>query len=240
MANALITIEERLYTERGAVGGDGWQEWEVVSRAEETPDVASLLLRPADGRPTLAFRAGQCVSVQVELADGARQIRPDRGALRGDPLDHGEAGCAGRARRPTASSRGICTGMCARATCCGSRPRTAASSWRPTARPCCSPPRASAAPRCWPCWKSWWTRGTRVPSPRARRPLPRHACAARLPRGARRLTPGFHKPLLVRGARFAPPHRQGRPHRRAGRPRHPRLPLRPPALHARGARAAAR
>lgn len=92
MANALITIEERLYTERGAVGGDGWQEWEVVSRAEETPDVASLLLRPADGRPTLAFRAGQCVSVQVELADGARQIRPDRGALRGDPLDHGEAG----------------------------------------------------------------------------------------------------------------------------------------------------
>lgn len=75
MANALVTIEERLYTERGAVGGDGWQEWEVVSRAEETPDVASPLLRPADGRPTLAFRAGQCVSVQVELAHGARQIR---------------------------------------------------------------------------------------------------------------------------------------------------------------------
>ncbi|MFZ3572367.1 globin domain-containing protein [Streptomyces sp. BH097] len=75
MANALIAIEQRLYAERGAVDGDVWREWEVVSRAEETPDVASFLLRPADGAPAPAFRAGQYVSVQVELPDGARQIR---------------------------------------------------------------------------------------------------------------------------------------------------------------------
>jgi nitric oxide dioxygenase len=72
MANALIAIETRLHEERG---GSGWQEWEVVGRVEETADVATFRLRPADGRPAPDFRAGQYVSVQVELADGARQIR---------------------------------------------------------------------------------------------------------------------------------------------------------------------
>ncbi|MFI7009513.1 globin domain-containing protein [Streptomyces sp. NPDC050145] len=75
MANALIAIEKRLFAEQGVVAGDVWREWEVVSRTDDTADVASFLLRPADGRPAPAFRAGQYVSVQVELADGARQIR---------------------------------------------------------------------------------------------------------------------------------------------------------------------
>ncbi|MFK0097544.1 globin domain-containing protein [Streptomyces sp. NPDC091040] len=75
MANALITIEERLYAEQGVVAGDVWREWEVVSRTEETDDVARFRIRPADGSPAPAFRPGQYVSVQVELPDGARQIR---------------------------------------------------------------------------------------------------------------------------------------------------------------------
>ncbi|QNS07702.1 globin domain-containing protein [Streptomyces xanthii] len=75
MANALIAIEKRLYDGQGVVAGDVWREWEVVSRTDDTADVASFLLRPADGGPAPAFRAGQYVSVQVELADGARQIR---------------------------------------------------------------------------------------------------------------------------------------------------------------------
>ncbi|MFF3491840.1 globin domain-containing protein [Streptomyces sp. NPDC002795] len=89
MANALITIEKRLYAEQGAVDGDVWREWEVVSRAEETPDVASFLLRPADGAPAPAFRAGQYVSVQVELPDGARQIR--QYSLTGAPAASGRS-----------------------------------------------------------------------------------------------------------------------------------------------------
>lgn len=72
MANALIALEKRLYEERG---GAEWREWEVVARVEETADVATFRLRPADGRPAPGFRAGQYVSVQVELTDGARQIR---------------------------------------------------------------------------------------------------------------------------------------------------------------------
>lgn len=75
MANALIAIESRLYAEQGVVDADMWRPWEVVDRTEETPHVASFLLRPADGGPAPAFRAGQYVSVQVQLPDGARQIR---------------------------------------------------------------------------------------------------------------------------------------------------------------------
>ncbi|MFE7107523.1 globin domain-containing protein [Streptomyces sp. NPDC057575] len=75
MAGALISIEERLYAQQGVVAGDVWREWEVVTRIEETADVATFQLRPADGAPAPAFRPGQYVSVQVELPDGARQIR---------------------------------------------------------------------------------------------------------------------------------------------------------------------
>ncbi|WP_042386362.1 globin domain-containing protein [Streptacidiphilus melanogenes] len=76
MAGALIAVEERLYAEQGCLPGGSWGEWEVVDRTEETADVASFLLRPlGDGVRPLPFRAGQYVSVQVELADGARQIR---------------------------------------------------------------------------------------------------------------------------------------------------------------------
>ncbi|MFH0520291.1 globin domain-containing protein [Streptomyces sp. M41] len=84
MANALIAVEQRLYAQRG---GHEWREWEVVARVEETADVATFRLRPADGRPVPEFRAGQYVSVQVELADGARQIRQySLSAAPGSPL----------------------------------------------------------------------------------------------------------------------------------------------------------
>jgi nitric oxide dioxygenase len=76
MANALIAIEERLYAEQGFLAGGTWRQWEVVDRTEETADVASFLLRPiGEGAEPLPFRAGQYVSVQVELGDGAHQIR---------------------------------------------------------------------------------------------------------------------------------------------------------------------
>ncbi|WP_328496732.1 FAD-binding oxidoreductase [Streptomyces sp. NBC_00414] len=76
MANALIAVEKRLYAASEAEGGlGGWRPWEVVERVEETADVATFLLRPADGSPAPGFRAGQYVSVRVELPDGARQTR---------------------------------------------------------------------------------------------------------------------------------------------------------------------
>ncbi|MFE5332041.1 globin domain-containing protein [Embleya sp. NPDC056575] len=75
MANALIAVEARLYAEAGAVDGSTWRDWEVVERSRETADVATFRLRPVDGADAPRFRPGQYVSVQVELADGARQIR---------------------------------------------------------------------------------------------------------------------------------------------------------------------
>ncbi|WNF29512.1 globin domain-containing protein [Streptomyces sp. C11-1] len=75
MANSLIAAEERLYAQQGVLAGAAWREWEVTARIEETKDVTTFRLHPADGSDAPAFRPGQYVSVQVELPDGARQIR---------------------------------------------------------------------------------------------------------------------------------------------------------------------
>ncbi|MFF2385852.1 globin domain-containing protein [Streptomyces sp. NPDC058108] len=74
MANALIALEKRLRA-RHPDDARGWRTWRVVGRDEETADVATFRMRPADGGPLPDFRAGQYVSVRVTLADGARQIR---------------------------------------------------------------------------------------------------------------------------------------------------------------------
>ncbi|GAA0308487.1 FAD-binding oxidoreductase [Streptomyces polychromogenes] len=75
MANALIAIEERLYAEHRVLAEDVWREWTVAARVEETADCATFHLVPVDGAPAAGFKPGQYVSVQTELADGARQIR---------------------------------------------------------------------------------------------------------------------------------------------------------------------
>ena len=75
MANALIAAEAELYQKSGVPGGAVWRELEIADRREETPDVASFLLRSPDGAPLPDFLPGQYVSVQVELPDGAHQIR---------------------------------------------------------------------------------------------------------------------------------------------------------------------
>ncbi|MEU8543915.1 globin domain-containing protein [Streptomyces sp. NPDC048717] len=75
MANALIAIEAELYQGQGVDAGQVWHKMEIAGRNEETADIASFTLRHPDGRPVSAFRPGQYISVQVELPDGAHQIR---------------------------------------------------------------------------------------------------------------------------------------------------------------------
>jgi nitric oxide dioxygenase len=75
MAGALIAMETRLYAQAKVADGDVWRPWRVVGRLEETADVATFMLRPADRAPSPPFRPGQYVSVQAEMPDGARQIR---------------------------------------------------------------------------------------------------------------------------------------------------------------------
>ncbi len=75
MANALIALEARLYAQTGVEAGDVWWSMEIADRIEESADAVSLVLRPADDSAPASFRPGQYISVQVELPDGARQIR---------------------------------------------------------------------------------------------------------------------------------------------------------------------
>ncbi|MER6914383.1 globin domain-containing protein [Streptomyces sp. NPDC000594] len=85
MANALVALEARLYAEAGADPGATLRDHVVIARREETDEVTTFLVRPADGAPVPAFRPGQYVSVQVELPDGAHQIR--QYSLSGAPAD---------------------------------------------------------------------------------------------------------------------------------------------------------
>ncbi|MFC5906254.1 globin domain-containing protein [Streptacidiphilus monticola] len=83
MANALIALETRLYDG----DTDVFRTWTVRDRVQETEDVVAFEVAPNTG-PAPAFEPGQFVSVQVELPDGARQIRQysltggDAGSLR--------------------------------------------------------------------------------------------------------------------------------------------------------------
>ncbi|MEV6563555.1 globin domain-containing protein [Streptomyces kronopolitis] len=75
MAHALIALEKRLTDEAGVRDGNLWRPYRVAGRIQETAEVTTFLLRPADGAPVPPSRPGQYVSVQVQLPDGARQIR---------------------------------------------------------------------------------------------------------------------------------------------------------------------
>ncbi len=76
LACELIAREARLYTQAG-VGEDGsvWRHWQVVECIQETADVISFRLVPADGGPLPTFTPGQYVSVAVDLDGGGQQIR---------------------------------------------------------------------------------------------------------------------------------------------------------------------
>ncbi|NJC71951.1 hemin transporter [Planosporangium thailandense] len=76
MACELIAREGRLYHSAG-VGPEVnvWRSWRVTGRIEETPDIVSLTLAPADGGPVPAFTPGQYVSVAVDRGPHDQQIR---------------------------------------------------------------------------------------------------------------------------------------------------------------------
>jgi nitric oxide dioxygenase len=74
-ATQLVAKEARLYQQASIDPGAPLRPYRVVRRIEETADVISLVLEPADdcGLPSIA--PGQYVSVFVDLPDGSRQPR---------------------------------------------------------------------------------------------------------------------------------------------------------------------
>lgn len=71
----LVAEEARFYQEAGVDPAHPLRPYRVVRRIEETDDVLSLVLEPADGGGLPAIAPGQYVSVFVDLPDGDRQPR---------------------------------------------------------------------------------------------------------------------------------------------------------------------
>ena len=74
-ATQLIAQEARLYQQAGVDPARPVRPYRVIRRIEETDDVVSLVLEPADGGDLPEIYPGQYVSVFVNLPDGTRQPR---------------------------------------------------------------------------------------------------------------------------------------------------------------------
>lgn len=74
-ATQLIAEEARLYQQAGVDPARPLRPYRVVRRIEETHDVVSLVIEPADGADLPEIAPGQYVSVFVDPPDGNRQPR---------------------------------------------------------------------------------------------------------------------------------------------------------------------
>ena len=74
-ASQLIAEEARLYARAGVDPTTPTRPFRVVRRIEETDDVVSLVLEPADDAPVPDIEPGQYVSLFVDLPGGDRQPR---------------------------------------------------------------------------------------------------------------------------------------------------------------------
>ncbi|HWU20554.1 MAG TPA: globin domain-containing protein [Nocardioides sp.] len=75
MARDLIEIEKGLYADAGVAPGEVWNTLVVRHRTHESADSVSFVLGAEDDALLPTARAGQYVSVAVDLPDGTRQIR---------------------------------------------------------------------------------------------------------------------------------------------------------------------
>ena len=219
-----------------------WREWAVAGRTEETADCATFRLRPADGAPAPDFQPGQYVSVQVELADGARQIRQysltsaPGGELRSDHRQaRARADASPAARFPATSTPGVREGDGLRVS--GPRYGDLVLDRRPRrdGLRCCWPPPGSAARRWCRCWSSWRPKGTAPRCRGARRPRPRRArrCATTRAAGRQaREQPAAHYWYENPAPATPPAARAWSDLTDVGCRPGPRLPLRAAALHA--------
>ncbi|MFY1575388.1 globin domain-containing protein [Verrucosispora sp. WMMD703] len=85
LACELVAREARLYAAAGLAEGESvWRPWRVTARRQETGDVVSFTLAPADGRAAPTFIPGQYTSVAVDL-DGGRGQQIRQYSLTGRP-----------------------------------------------------------------------------------------------------------------------------------------------------------
>lgn len=71
LADILIGVESAIYAEQTTMEGgwSGWRPFKVLERKEESPDVVSFDLVPADGGAVPNYKPGQFISVRTYLKD---------------------------------------------------------------------------------------------------------------------------------------------------------------------------
>lgn len=67
LADILIGVESAIYAEQTTMEGgwSGWRPFKVLERKEESPDVVSFDLVPADGGAVPNYKPGQFISVRT-------------------------------------------------------------------------------------------------------------------------------------------------------------------------------
>lgn len=87
LADLLIKVEGDIYKEQANTEGgwSGWRPFIVEERVEETPDVVSFYLKPADGGMVPAYKPGQFVSVRAYLPE-VKLVQPRQYSLSAAPL----------------------------------------------------------------------------------------------------------------------------------------------------------
>ncbi|AUH65241.1 NO-inducible flavohemoprotein [Paracoccus zhejiangensis] len=77
LADLLIAREEQIYAGAASLDGGwrGWRAFEIAAKEDETGEIASFTLRPADGGPVMAHRPGQYLSFRFDLGEGEEARR---------------------------------------------------------------------------------------------------------------------------------------------------------------------
>ena len=91
LADLLIGVEGGIYKEQANEEGgwSGWRPFVVTKRVEETPNVVSFTLTPADGGKVPAYKPGQFVSVRAYLPE-VKFVQPRQYSLSRAPLNNNE------------------------------------------------------------------------------------------------------------------------------------------------------
>lgn len=91
LADLMIEVESGIYeAQANADGGwSGWRPFIVSRRVEETPDVVSLYLTPADGGKVPVWKPGQFVSVRAYLPE-LKLVQPRQYSLSAAPEDRSQ------------------------------------------------------------------------------------------------------------------------------------------------------
>lgn len=59
-----IDREAQLYK---SAGWEGWKDFVVAKRVQESSDITSFYLKPADGQPLSLYKPGQYISIQLTI-----------------------------------------------------------------------------------------------------------------------------------------------------------------------------